>query len=178
MLTIIRREGIFVQFSSGSIRNYVKSLELQQKWTQKKNDPAKLRDDSLRSIGAPDEEETSATRLRFITQRLQTGKKLDGEEMEYLRKHNPDLYAKARAIQAERESYERALRRCRSRDEVRALHVGKVGAVRGGLGGSVSAEDSLMRLSAYQSEYDNFRRSTRYRDLPEALRRKKRVREV
>jgi hypothetical protein len=167
-----------MQFTFGSIQNYVKTLELQQKWTQKKNDPTQLREESLRSIGAPDEEELSATRLRHITQRLQTGKKLDGAEMEYLRKNNPDLYAKAKAIQAERESYERALRRCRSRDEARALHVGKMGSVQNGLGGSASAEDSLMRLSAMRSEYDNFQLSTRYRDLPDALRRKKRVREA
>jgi hypothetical protein len=160
-------------FSFGSIQNYVKSLELQQKWTQKKNDPAQLRKDSLRSIGAPDEEEVNATRIRFITQRLQTGKKLDGAEMEYLRKHNPDLYAKAKAIQAERESYERALRRCRSRNEVRALHVGKINTVRSG-----TAEDSLMRLSAINNEYDNFRRSDRYRELPDTPKRKKRIREA
>jgi hypothetical protein len=163
-----------MQFSSGSIQKYVKSLELQQKWTIKKNDLYTMREDSLRAIGAPSEEKPNTMRLQFITQQLQTGKKLGGADMEYLRKHNPELYAKAQSIQAEREDYERALRRCRSKEEARLLHVGRVSSVMSGSGvggasahGEVTAGEGLMRLSAFNSEYDSFCRTVRYKKLPD-----------
>ena len=96
-----------------------------------------------------------------IMQKLQSGKKLTAEEMNYLRIKNPQLYAQAARVQAMRENLEKQLENCRSKEEVEKAY---------GMAMSMVGEDDPMRkaiVAAYDDVMKEFKKTDKYQSLPE-----------
>ncbi len=114
-----------------SLNTYTTNMKMQMKWQQKKSsgdftaDGAmtmedKLLKDAMDSMDdlLGDSSKVSSAQIRT---KLMSGKKLSSKEMDYLRENDPELYKKAKAIEMEREAYERELKRCKTKEEVQKV---------------------------------------------------------
>ncbi len=113
-----------------------------------------------------------------IKAKLQGGNELTDEELEYLRKTDPDLYQKAIEIKAEREQYRKDLERCRTREAVELLFARKqqiflseIRSVKRCIGISKEKTQELMeQISARRvgiwKEHVTFKESVTYKSLP------------
>jgi len=111
---------------------------------------------------------TSSTRnearLESIKNTLKLGKKLSTADMEYLKKHDPNLHSQVMTISMERKAYESALRQSRSKEAVNNYSMNHLMAIAGQLKGSTS-EEQLMRANAIQEAHLEFIRSSQYAAL-------------
>ena len=64
-----------------------------------------------------DDDRTAATKKSGIKQKLRRGKKLSPQELEYLRRHDEELYEKAKTTMEEREKLARALKSAKTKAE-------------------------------------------------------------
>ncbi len=114
--------------SCGQINNYVKSIDMQQKWQQKKQS-GDLSADGTKSVSQWVEEQKNKfsqndnggsgdKTLTGIRNKLSCGGKLSPSEMRYLQKKDPIAYAQAMDVEAERAAYIRELKKCRTKEEV------------------------------------------------------------
>lgn len=114
-----------------SLNTYTTNMKMQMKWQQKKAsgdftaDGAmsmedKLLKDAFDSMDdlLGDSSKVSSAQIRT---KLMSGKKLSSKEMDYLRENDPELYKKAKAIEMEREAYERELKQCKTKEEVQKV---------------------------------------------------------
>lgn len=111
-------------FNISSIQNYVKAQELTHKWKLREREEAQK---TVKIPGMPDflTKADENYNLGMITMKMDTGKKLSAGEMAYLKENYPDIYAKAARIAREREDYERELKKCRTKEEVRILNMNR-----------------------------------------------------
>lgn len=120
----------------GSINTYVKTLKMQQTWTerQQKGDytgKAQSLDEWIqerthekRGINYVEPPETQPDLdLQSIQMKVSNGKKLTPAEKDYLQKHDPETLEKAREIERTRESFKQALRRCHTKEDVERLRM-------------------------------------------------------
>lgn len=132
-------------FSLQSMGSYTKNMKMQMQWQQKKSsgdfrangvkatyDPVRQQAEAIRQA----QNDGSAKLSQQIDLKLKSGKKLTAEEMEYLKNTNPTAYQRAKEVEMERASYERELKRCRTKDEVQRVKMAHVGA-------SLSAVNSI-----------------------------------
>ena len=118
-----------------SIGNYTKTLKLQTQWEIKKQSGdvtghSKSLNDLLSATVASDaeKEHTDGDKLSEIMQKVYSGKKLSGEELEYLQAKSPELYQKVRDMEQEQKSYENELKKCKTKEDVQRVkmsHIGK-----------------------------------------------------
>lgn len=129
---------------AGSVRGYVKTLEKQTAWKLKQQSgdysahkesldqwlPGSREEQSKpkSAIAQWAEENETDWKLASIRNRLANGKKLTGPELDYLRQKDEQAYYKAKAIERERAGFERALKRCRTREEVQRLRLSHLAA--------------------------------------------------
>ncbi|RKP46296.1 hypothetical protein D7Z26_24795 [Cohnella endophytica] len=104
------------------------------------------------------------SRLASIRNILMLGKKLRTEELDYLQRHDPNLYAQAMSLSMERQAYEDALQHSRSKADANDYNTFKLMQIAGQLkpGGS---EEQLMRVNAIQEAHREFMRSSKYASL-------------
>ena len=118
-------------FTFQSLNTYTKNMEMQMKWQKKKNtgdfkadgstklDPVSRQAEEIRKANA----DGSAKMAGQIDMKLNSGRKLTAEEMEYLQKHDPQKYQKVKQIEAEQKNYENELKRCKTKDEVQRVRM-------------------------------------------------------
>ena len=83
-----------------------------------------------------DDDRTAATKKSGIKQKLRRGKKLSPQELEYLRRHDEELYEKAKTTMEEREKLARALKSAKTKAEAqRAVAIAYAKAAGGSSGG-------------------------------------------
>lgn len=176
-----------MMFSMGNIQNYVKSMELRQKWKLREHEEKQTSENqTIKMMREQLQKSKEQQSVGMIDQKLNSGKKLSAAEMDYLRDNHPELYAKARRIQAEREAYERELRRCRTKDEVRDVHMRRTSMLAGQAqdahrrGDSAGCAEASQKQMAINDEHNIFIKSERYSALPKnqeelAKRRKKKA---
>ena len=120
-----------------SIGKYTKNMEMQMKWKRKKANSDFTADGSTKlsdSIARQAEEirksqaDGSSKLSAQIRTKLATGKKLTQEEMDYLQKHDPQTYQKAKSIEEEQKSYEEELKRCRTKEDVQRVKMNHTAA--------------------------------------------------
>ena len=121
----------------GTIKSAVKLAELDSKWQQKKENIGK-------KIFEPNEQKSpeqlqieafqeDLKRMResdnsaMIYNKLKSGKKLSPEEVEYLKRENPQAYADYKIAQAEKEAFKKKLKNCETKEDVRKLKVTEMG---------------------------------------------------
>lgn len=170
-----------------SIGKYTKNLEMQMKWQKKKanndftadgstklNDPIARQAEEIRRA----QEDGSSKRSAEIRTKLATGKKLTQEEMDYLQKHDPQTYQKAKSIEEEKKSYEEELKRCRTKEDVQrvkmnhtAASLSTVNNVKNNPAIPEGAKlgimwQELMKSRALEETMSEFVKSGRYAQLP------------
>ena len=113
-----------------------------------------------------------------IRTKLATGKKLTQEEMDYLQKHDPQTYQKAKSIEEEQKSYEEELKRCRTKEDVQrvkmnhtAASLSTVNNVKNNPAIPEGAKlgimwQELMKSRALEETLGEFVKSGRYAQLP------------
>ncbi len=113
-----------------SLNAYTKNMEMKMKWQKKQAekdytaheassaDSAALR--QLEDI-RESQKDNSAQMVAQIDLKMMSGKRLSAQEMEYLKEHDPETYKKAKAIEMEREAYERELKNCKTKEEVQRV---------------------------------------------------------
>ena len=119
----------------GRLSSQMKSMEMETHWYLKKqsgkyNDKSKSLDEWLNSAQNAQEIQESASRgddkLRAIHTKLFAGEELTNEEREYLKAKDPEAYRQLVAEEAEQKAYEEKLRKCRTKEEVDRLKMGKI----------------------------------------------------
>lgn len=168
--------------SIGSASQYAKTQGLKTRWNLKKQSGdftghKKSLQDYVNFTKAssvlPDTDETDH-KMSGIMTKAQAGRKLSYDEWEYLRAKNPALYEKLKEAEREQEAYEKELRRCKTRDEARRLHMSKLGEI---LSAAKNGDESaLFRLNRLTRTMTDFTASEDYHKLPteteEAMERK------
>lgn len=121
-----------------SIGQYIKTLELKTTWQvkQEKGDYTGhggtleqwLGDTKALSSPSDREYHTGDTKLQTIQMKVFNGKTLTPKEKEYLREKDPETYEKVRNLEREKAAYEKALKHCRTKEEVQRLKLSHLGA--------------------------------------------------
>jgi len=109
-------------------------------------------------------ETSDQSHLESIRNTLKLGKKLQTNEMDYLQRHDPNLYDQAMNLSIERQAYEYALQHSHSKAEANEFQKFRLLQIAGELrrGGS---EEQLMRMNAIQEAHREFVRSSKYASL-------------
>ena len=160
---------------------------LDQKWQQKKNsfgqDKKKLAEMTAEARQLQDfreqaEQMRKSQKHANIDAKLAAGEELTPEEIEYLRQNNPQALKDYEDTQRERESYKRALRNCRTKEEVERLKYTKMGQFMAEAkkissnacipkGKKVALlKRILQQVTAVEDEHKEFLKTSRYASLP------------
>lgn len=118
-------------FGVQSLNSYTRHMEMQLKWQQKKKNNDFTADGStkLSALDRQAEEirkaaaDGSSKMMSEIRLKLNSGKKLTAEEMEYLQKHDPQTYQHVKSMEAEQESYKRELKKCKTKEEAQRVQM-------------------------------------------------------
>lgn len=118
--------GMMSLTTLGSIQNSIRYTQLTAKPAERKqvlsmdNEP---KDDPLiTELNRQLTKSEKSRQLSSIDTKLRLGSSLTPAELDYLREHAPLLYDKAVHAEREREEYRRALKACRSKEEVERLN--------------------------------------------------------
>ena len=172
---------------AGTIKRSVRMAALDQKWQQKKNsfgqDKKKLaemtaEERQLQDFREQAEQMRKSQKHANIDAKLAAGEELTPEEIEYLRQNNPQALKDYEDTQRERESYKRALRNCRTTEEVERLKYTKMGQFMAEAkkissnacipkGKKVALlKRILQQATAVEDEHREFLKTSRYASLP------------
>lgn len=130
-----------------SLNAYTRNMEMQMKWQKKQDtsdftadgsmkldlDPTRRQAEQIRQSRA----DGSDSLARQIDLKLNSGQKLTAEEMEYLRKNDPQAYQKVKSIETEQKNYEKELKKCKTKEEVERVKMAHMAT-------SLSAVNSIM----------------------------------
>lgn len=120
---------------TGTIKSAVNLQVLDNKWQQRKNNINEKKnvremtqdERMLADFQERMDKERESNKHADIYNKLKTGGKLTSEEIDYLKKNDPESLKKYREAQAEKEAYEKALKNCKSKDEVERVKMNKMG---------------------------------------------------
>ena len=111
----------------GTIGAYTSMMKMQYQWNIKKDTGVYTQksywneDPILSQLDDLKEQNTKGSRMTAIFNKMNSGKKLTSEELEYLLSEDPAAYQKAKEIQMEQEGYEKALKNCKTKEDVQRL---------------------------------------------------------
>ncbi len=123
----------------GSVSSAVKTMELTNKWQNRKSeinqsgiikDSSKFakNEDEAKVLSMLDRykkdiaEQREQAAMSSIMAKMKSGQDLSPSELEYLKENAPELYEEYMEIQAEREAYEEKLKGCETKEEVRGVN--------------------------------------------------------
>ncbi len=134
-------------FTVQSLNAYTRNMEMQMKWQKKQDTSDFTADGSMRLDNDPTRRQAEEIRksredgsdqlAKQIDLKLNSGQKLTAEEMDYLRKHDPQAYQKVKSIEAEQKNYENELKKCKTKEEVERVKMAHTAT-------SLSAVNSIM----------------------------------
>ena len=156
----------------GSASQYAKNMARRTQWELKKRSgdftshKSSLGDyvNFTKASSVLPETDEADNKLSAIMTKAEAGKKLSPDEWEYLKAKHPQLYEKLKEAEQEQESYEKALRRCKTKDEAQRLHVSKLGDIMTAAKNGDSS--ALIRLNRMTRAMVAFTESKEYRGLP------------
>ena len=156
----------------GSASQYAKNMARRTQWELKKRSgdftshKGSLGDyvNFTKASSVLPETDEADNKLSAIMTKAEAGKKLSPDEWEYLKAKHPQLYEKLKEAEQEQESYEKALRRCKTKDEAQRLHVSKLGDIMTAAKNGDSG--ALIRLNRMTRTMIAFTESKEYRGLP------------
>lgn len=172
-------------FIAGTVRSVLNLALLDNKWQQKKQqDPTKKTEEMTadqRELQRFQEQlkEMRENKTPDINTKLMSGGKLTREEIEYLRKNDPQKLKEYEEIQAERESYKKQLKSCKSKEEVERLKMTRMGRYMS-QAKTIASDSTIPKSEKYKlmvkllseatgvaKEHIKFTRSLQYAQLPE-----------
>lgn len=106
-------------------------------------------------------EEQHAVYKNKLMAKIQSGKKLSSQEMNYLRVHDPAAYRMARRMEYKRMKLEQRLKHCRSKEEVEEVFTQSMDGI------SEDDPDREALMKTYQTAYEEFKKTMQYARLPE-----------
>lgn len=170
----------------GTVRNSVTLTMMDQKWQQKKSD---FSADKRKDLSAEEAQifDFKAQMLsiregnsqNMIDAKLLSGAKLTQEEIEYLRKNNPQALKQYEEEMQERAAYQRQLRNCKSKEEVdrvKTLKMGEKLAACKEISNNPNIpkgkkkellEKLVMEVNGITQDHNEFLQSAQYAGLPE-----------
>ena len=172
-------------FIAGTVRSALNLVSLDNKWQQKKQQaPTKKTEEMTadqRELQRFQEQlrEMRENKTPDINTKLMSGGKLTREEIEYLRKNDPQKLKEYEEIQAERESYKKQLKSCKSKEEVERLKMTRMGRYMS-QAKTIASDSTIPKSEKYKlmvkllseatgvaKEHIKFTRSLQYAQLPE-----------
>ncbi|MBQ7775009.1 MAG: hypothetical protein IJ379_15165 [Lachnospiraceae bacterium] len=119
---------------SGTIKESVKLAQMNQEWLEKKEKGIFKKEKEmtpqerqLEMFKEQAEQNRESAAYANIAAKIESGGTLTLEEIEYLRAKNPEALRRYEEIKAEKKSFERQLRNCKTKDEVERLKIQKIG---------------------------------------------------
>ncbi len=157
--------------SIGSANQYAKNMARRTQWDLKKRSgdftghKKSLQDyvNFTKASSVLPQDETDH-KMSSIMAKAQAGKKLSPDDWEYLKQKNPALYEKLREAEQEQENYEKALRRCKTKDEAQRLHMSKLADIM--TAAKNGDEGAIYRLNRLTRSMIAFTESDEYREMP------------
>lgn len=175
-----------------SLNSFVKNMEMNVKWKERQEEKNYAPDSTgdgedsvskdfqkkIDEIRYPEYDRSSQMEAD-IEIKLTAGKKLRGEELEYLKNHDRAMYQKVKIINRERDAYEKALLSCKTKEEVEQLKadyaaaaVRRINAIRNDTGISAEKKGELFKMehfraAALDDAMHGFMESSDYTLLPE-----------
>lgn len=170
-----------------TVRNVVKLAAMDNKWQQKKNNLGQ--EDRNKELTAEEKDlqfwQQQADEIRenkkygTIDAKLKSGEPLTKDEIDYLRKNNPQALKEYEEIKQEKESYKKQLKSCKTKEDVEELKMTKLSgfmaqakkistnpyipkAQKLALLGKL-----LKKTNTVQEEHIKFTQSLQYQELPE-----------
>ncbi len=185
----------------GSVSQFAKGVALRTQWEIKKQSGDvtghfRSLNDLLGAVNDTNvgKDHTNDDKLSEIMQKVYSGRKLSGEELEYLQAKSPELYQKVRDMEQEHKAYENELKKCKTKEDVQRVkmsHIGKsletVKSVENNP--NITTEKKLetaqlenARANGIEVRTAAFVRSAAYKSLPteaeQAEERQKRIQEI
>lgn len=117
---------------SGTVRNAGKLMQLDNKWQQKKAEgkifAKELTPEErlLNHFQEQLEDMRKSKQMNDLSNKVMSGDTLTFEEIEYLKKNNPQLYKTYMEVRAEREAYKKELENCKTKEDVDRLKLNKM----------------------------------------------------
>ena len=117
---------------SGTVRSAGKLMQLDNKWQQKKAEgkifAKELTPEErlLNHFQEQLEDMKKSKEMNDISNKVMSGDTLTLEEIEYLKKNNPQLYKTYMEVRAEREAYKKDLEKCKTKEDVDRLKLNKM----------------------------------------------------
>ena len=171
---------------AGTIRNSVSLAPIERKGQQKKQDVSKENKENLtaeeRELQRFQEQADSIRESKKSTDidtKLQAGGELTAEELEYLKKNDPEALKEYEEVKREKESYKKQLKNCKSKEEVEKLKMTKMGHYMAEAKEITNnpyipkvkkyqlLKKMLKKASAAQTEQEKFLQSLKYVKLPD-----------
>lgn len=130
-----------MEFLFGTVNSYVKGFEMENKWQtkkksgdfkpEKKKSEIEQKNDQFKAFFKQQQEleKDKDKTLEKIQNKVNSGEKLTPEEMRYLQQKNPMLYDEVRKLENECKQYEKKLRSCKTKDEVKEAKMQKTGEI-------------------------------------------------
>lgn len=161
----------------GTIKNQIKQMELQKKFQLKNKyfEDTSNQNPEFNRIQEQQKQHQKSQMLNAIEAKLRAGKDITNEELEYLKTEHPELYREAIEIKREKETYVKALRQCRNKEEVDRLYQQKTQKYLSYIKGKGSSQSISLRMQAIMAIHSNFMRSRKYQALPNAKQKKQRI---
>ena len=97
-----------------------------------------------------------ANKLERIRNKLKAGKRLSTSELQYLRERAPDLYEQAARIDQHQKAFERALKRCRTEEDVNRVLTSQM-QIASGMVPAVPAQQNGEEPAAIERPHRSFR---------------------
>lgn len=170
---------------AGTIKNSVNLAISDQKWQQKKQNPNKSSENltaeerELKMFQEQIDSMRESKKPAAIDAKLEAGGTLTPEEIEYLKKNNPQALKVYEEIRRERESYKKQIKKCKSKEDVEKLKMTKMGEYIAAAKKTMNdpyipksqklalMKKMLMKISAIEIEHEKFLQSLKYAKLPD-----------
>lgn len=168
--------------SIAAAQSSVKLQALRAQWELKKQEkpqaPDKERRDSVSEMREQLAKLRSDSALTLLDGKLRCGKELTRQELELLKREEPELYEEALEIKMERRLYKKTLETNRIKRDVRNIHLHKVsmllseaGTIKKAVGLGADKKRELLdkitkRVAGVQDEYAKYLASDKYARLP------------
>lgn len=118
--------------------------------------------EALDPTGGMTDEEKQAYQEK-IDQKIKNGDKLSASEMRYIQVTSPEMYIRIKRVQMKREMLEKKLENCKSKKEVDEAYTMALSHI------NKDDPDREALLSAYENVTKEFKKSDKYKVLPEKV---------
>lgn len=146
-------------FANKSEQKAIKNnLYSSTKFEEQKKFLDKLKE-GLESITFETEEQKSAYEGKIMS-KINAGEKLTAQELNYLRRNNPELYQKVMRLEIKRKSLEQRLKNCKSKKEAAEIISNEIANV------SKKDPDRELIIKVIEKTIKEFKKSAKYQSLP------------